>query len=162
MKAVSSNFRTLPNYKTAQIHCAADPRPRGRLPRQQWLVAAQELRPHPDLLGENWRRVDNPCVLASGTLKGAPPWLSCSSNIEGFGTWRLASRGGPGRSCHGRTRPGSRPKGLVAALEETWVAIETALRNGCRGLPGGSSLAKVLAEHRGLRRRGRPAARMPE
>ena len=34
---------------------------------------------------------------------------------------------------------------------ETWAAIDTALRTGTRSLAGGSSLARLLAEHRGVR-----------
>lgn len=42
--------------------------------------------------------------------------------------------------------------GAVAdAPGETWDGIETALRIGSRLLPGGSSLAKLLGEHRGVR-----------
>jgi|GEM_PF-383513 len=37
-----------------------------------------------------------------------------------------------------------------AANGETWNGITTALRNGNRGLPGGSSLSKLLSEHRGV------------
>jgi hypothetical protein len=33
---------------------------------------------------------------------------------------------------------------------ETWDAIDAALRQGCRGLPGESSLMQLLAEHRGV------------
>jgi len=36
---------------------------------------------------------------------------------------------------------------------ETWTAVEIALGRGHRGLPGGSSLAKLLADHRGKRNR---------
>ena len=43
----------------------------------------------------------------------------------------------------------SEPKGLP--IGETWHAVHSALRMGLRGLEGGSSLAQVLAEHRGLR-----------
>jgi hypothetical protein len=35
----------------------------------------------------------------------------------------------------------------------TWNAINTDLKLGCRGLPGGSSLARLLAEQRGARNR---------
>jgi hypothetical protein len=35
----------------------------------------------------------------------------------------------------------------------TWCAIDMALRNGNRGLPGGSTLARLLAERRGARTR---------
>ncbi len=38
-----------------------------------------------------------------------------------------------------------------AAPTETWAAIQSALSKGLRGLPGGSSLAQLLAERRGHR-----------
>jgi superfamily II DNA or RNA helicase len=38
------------------------------------------------------------------------------------------------------------------ALGESWLAINAALERGSRGLPGGSSLPKLLAEHRGVTR----------
>jgi superfamily II DNA or RNA helicase len=40
------------------------------------------------------------------------------------------------------------------ALGETWIGITTALARGSRGLPGGSSLARLLAEERGVRNKG--------
>jgi hypothetical protein len=40
---------------------------------------------------------------------------------------------------------------ILGALFETWMAVDTALRAGLRTLPGGSSLAKLLAEKRGVR-----------
>ncbi len=48
-----------------------------------------------------------------------------------------------------------RNAGAVAeAPGETWTAVEIALSHGNRGLPGGSSLARLLAEHRARRNRG--------
>lgn len=48
----------------------------------------------------------------------------------------------------------SQASGIVlAAVGEIWHAINEALRNGHRGLPGGLSLAKLLAAHRGKRNR---------
>ena len=41
--------------------------------------------------------------------------------------------------------------GQVSGTDETWARINTGLQQGQRGLPGGSSLAKLLAEHRGVR-----------
>jgi hypothetical protein len=38
-----------------------------------------------------------------------------------------------------------------SAPEENWKALSGALDRGTRGLPGGSSLARLLAEHRGVR-----------
>ena len=40
---------------------------------------------------------------------------------------------------------------IVGSLGETWRVVEHALYTGYRGLPGGSSLARLLAEHRGRR-----------
>jgi hypothetical protein len=38
---------------------------------------------------------------------------------------------------------------------QTWQAVNQALVRGCRGLPGGSSLARLLEEHRGKRNKAR-------
>jgi hypothetical protein len=38
-----------------------------------------------------------------------------------------------------------------APFEVTWSKVDAALNKGARGLPGGSSLARMLAEHRGAR-----------
>jgi hypothetical protein len=40
---------------------------------------------------------------------------------------------------------------IAGTLDETWRRIDSALRIGLRGLPGGSSLARLLAERRGVR-----------
>src|SRR5579871_3978469 len=40
---------------------------------------------------------------------------------------------------------------IAGTLTENWNAIDAALRVGLRGLPGGSSLAQLLAEHHGVR-----------
>ncbi len=47
---------------------------------------------------------------------------------------------------------------VLAASGETWRAVNTCLRLGNRGFPGGSSLAQLLAKHRGVRT-GRDAPR---
>src|SRR6266542_1749156 len=55
------------------------------------------------------------------------------------------------------THTGEWPKvlsGIVQGTpEETWQRLHSALSEGSRGLPGGSSLAKLLAEHRDVRNR---------
>jgi hypothetical protein len=43
---------------------------------------------------------------------------------------------------------------VAFALGQTWLALDSALRNGHRGLPGGDSLARLLARERGVQRRG--------
>jgi hypothetical protein len=40
--------------------------------------------------------------------------------------------------------------GTIAGRSETWRAVDKALRNGTRELPGGSSLARLLAAERGV------------
>jgi hypothetical protein len=42
---------------------------------------------------------------------------------------------------------------IAGAEEETWACVDAALYNGCRGFGGGSSLAQVLQEERGVRNR---------
>lgn len=54
---------------------------------------------------------------------------------------------------HARTKQWpNQDSGLVLAdVSENWKALDVALRKGHRGLPGGSSLARLLASHRGHR-----------
>jgi hypothetical protein len=62
-------------------------------------------------------------------------------------TWADAHRAASGKWPHGDS-------GRVAdATGETWKAIDQALRDGWRSLPGGSSLARLLEEHRPRRSR---------
>jgi hypothetical protein len=49
--------------------------------------------------------------------------------------------------------PGGQSGRVFDAPREKWPNLEAALRNGCRGLPGHSSLAQLLAERRGVRNR---------
>jgi hypothetical protein len=43
------------------------------------------------------------------------------------------------------------PGPVPGAADDTWGRLDKALRKGGRGLPGGSSLARLLAERRGVR-----------
>jgi hypothetical protein len=57
-------------------------------------------------------------------------------------------------SYHRRTGTWPHPKtkpGIPGTNGETWLAVDSALRAGLRGLPGGSSLPQVLATHRRVR-----------
>jgi hypothetical protein len=45
--------------------------------------------------------------------------------------------------------PGTGSGPVADAPGESWKAVDTALRVGCRGLPGGDSLPRLLARHRG-------------
>ncbi len=44
------------------------------------------------------------------------------------------------------------------APAETWLAVDSALKEGLRNLPGGTSLAQILVSHRGARDRAHPPA----
>jgi hypothetical protein len=65
---------------------------------------------------------------------------------------RDANRG-VGRRTHEKTGrwPIATDGRVYGAADETWMRIDNALRAGRRGLPGGDSLAKLLARHRGVR-----------
>jgi hypothetical protein len=119
--------------------------------------------PIPDAPGEVWHNVD--MALRAGH-RGFPGGSSLAKLLS-------ARRGVPNRLAlpvltleqilswadahHERT--GTWPKrtsGPIAdASGETWAAVEAALEAGNRGLPGGSSLAQLLQERRGVRNRAR-------
>ncbi|HEY7307883.1 MAG TPA: hypothetical protein VH643_00850 [Gemmataceae bacterium] len=65
--------------------------------------------------------------------------------VEQIVAWAKAHRQRTGHWPHAGM--GSIPD----APGQTWRGINSALRNGNRGLPGGSSLSKLLDEHCGLR-----------
>jgi len=50
---------------------------------------------------------------------------------------------------HHRRWPTVKLISIDSAPGETWISIDSSLRNGHRSLPGGSSLARLLAERRG-------------
>jgi hypothetical protein len=50
------------------------------------------------------------------------------------------------RSHEGR-RPGRHTSGTIPGTGDGWMSMENALVKGLRGLPGGSSLAKLLDKH---------------
>jgi hypothetical protein len=81
-----------------------------------------------------------------GRRCGARTWVTMPQFTEaGILAWADAER----------ARSGSWPTAdtgqILEAPGETWLGIENALRGGGRGLPGGSSLARLLAEHRRVR-----------
>lgn len=113
-------------------------------------------------LGETWRRVD--AALRLG-LRGLPGGTSLARllaeqrgkhylgkrpplKVKDILAWADAHYRATGRWPHAQ-------HGVIAAARrEQWNAVDMALRNGHRGLPGGTTLARLLAEHRGMRNRG--------
>jgi hypothetical protein len=109
--------------------------------------------------GETWRRIDD--ALAGG-YRGLPGGSSLAQLLAQHRGLR-----NPGRlprltqrqvlawaDAH-RRRTGAWPNyasgPVPEAPGETWIGVDSALRQGWRGLPGGSSLARLLARHRGVR-----------
>ena len=70
-----------------------------------------------------------------------------------FGT-RQAPRFGVRRPARLISRSGGRYETIPEPPEETWLQVEAALSKGLRRLLGGSSLAQILAEYRGVRNLG--------
>jgi hypothetical protein len=66
-------------------------------------------------------------------------------DVEQVLAWADAHREATGEYPHGRSGP------VRGVPGETWAIIHSALSKGLRGLPGGSSLAQILAERRGYR-----------
>jgi hypothetical protein len=56
--------------------------------------------------------------------------------------WADAHFAKTGRRPHGRSGP------VAEAPGETWEAVQAALKRGCRGLPGGDTLLRLLRRRR--------------
>jgi hypothetical protein len=69
------------------------------------------------------RQVDRPPLTAEQILA----WAEAQHTL--FGAWP------------------SKGTGAIGTTGETWLGVDTALRVGLRGLPGGSSLSRLLREH---------------
>lgn len=151
------NAKRLPPLTEAQILRWADAHRRRT---GAWPTA--DSGPVPDSGGETWYGVD--AVLKHG-CRGLPGGVSLARLLA-------RRRGVPNRmdlppvtedqilawaEAH-RRRTGDWPDRkthdpVPGAAGETWTALDTALKRGHRGLPGGSSLARLLAERGGARNR---------
>jgi hypothetical protein len=109
--------------------------------------------------GETWRRVDSALRLG---LRGLPGGSSLPRLLEEeYGVPNLQSRARltvadilkwADAFHREHQRWPTTESGVVAeAPQEKWRGIDNAIRYGYRGLPGGSSLAQLLARRRGVR-----------
>jgi hypothetical protein len=109
--------------------------------------------------GEDWHNID--AALRQG-LRGLPGESSLARLLHEHGRKtnrvavpRLTVKTILGWADAHHARTGRWPKmtsGEIAGTGgATWSAVQTALHIGTRGLPGGSSLPQLLAEHRGVR-----------
>jgi hypothetical protein len=110
--------------------------------------------------GETWRRIDN--ALRQGN-RGLPGGMSLSRLLVRERNVRPGSDRPPltieqilrwADAYHARTGrwPNQGTGAFPEAPGESWKTINAALRDGWRGLAGGSTLYRVLAEHRGIDR----------
>lgn len=106
-----------------------------------------------DAPGERWKLIDS--VLRAG-LRGLPGGSSLAQLLARKRGVRNPQGAAPlsgeqilSWADRHIQRTGTRPRyksGAIADTGETWSGIDNALRRGSRGLPGGSSLAKLLKE----------------
>jgi hypothetical protein len=112
---------------------------------------------------ETWARVDNALRVGLRGLTGGSSLAQLlaqergARNISNLPSLTEAQILQWADELHGKS--GSWPRrdsGVIGgAPEELWQSIDVALRKGLRSLPGKSSLAILLAEHRGVRNRKR-------
>jgi hypothetical protein len=148
------NLQDLPPLTAEQILAWADAH---HARTGQW--PKRESGPVADAPGERWHNVD--AALKRGT-RGLPPGSSLAELLarqrgvryhlgrprlteEQILAWADAHYQETGRWPTKDAGP------VAGTVDETWAAVDAALVAGTRGLPGGSSLARLLAKHRGVR-----------
>ena len=123
----------------------------------RWPIAAPV--PVAGAPGESWDRIDQALRRRERGLSGNSSLAHLLAACRGAG-----NPTGPPRlridqilgwadafhAAHGRW-PIAAPVAVAEAPDESWDRIDQALRQGERGLPGGSSLTRLLAERRGTR-----------
>jgi hypothetical protein len=106
--------------------------------------------------GVNWLSVDRALRLGRGVLPGGSSLAHLLASKRGVVrhppfaeeqilAWADAHHRRTGRWPIAESGP------VTDAPEETWYAVDSALREGTRGLPGGSSLARLLVARRPVR-----------
>ena len=151
------NLMSLPRFKTSRILAWADAHQRRTA---DWPHYASG--PIPEAPGETWLAVDSALRYGQRGLPGGSSLAKLLDerrhvrNIRDLP--RLTIRQILAWADAHHRRHGAWPtqdSGLVlGGRGETWKGVQTCLQKGGRGLPGGSSLAKVLARHRGVRNLG--------
>jgi hypothetical protein len=113
----------------------------------------------PEAPGENWRLLDRALAEGTRSLPGGSSLRELLIMERGPEARRYSSRRTPlavpeilawAESHHKRTGrwPSDRSGRIPETASETWRGVHCAMRRGGRGLPGGSSLARLLKEHR--------------
>jgi superfamily II DNA or RNA helicase len=109
--------------------------------------------------GERWRNIQNALVNGSRGLPGGSSLIQLLAENRGVRNKSALQK----LTCeqilhwadiHKKTTgqwPNQKSGKVLGESDESWVAINSALHEGCRGFSGGSSLAHLLAENRGIR-----------
>jgi hypothetical protein len=153
------NVHGLPDYAERQIvrWARACRRRMGRWPRLTDGAI-------PEAPGETWLRIDS--ALREG-LRGLPGGSSLARLLaEEFGVRNKAQsppltikqilRWADAHHWRAGRWPGQASGAIPESPGDNWRVVERTLRAGGRGLPGGSSIARLLAERRGVRNPARP------
>jgi len=102
------------------------------------------------------KAVLSPCERGAADYPRAWRWASFGRNTAAYETCIRFQSCRPSGSCSGptphyrrtRTWPQVRSGTIIESPADNWSSVENALRIGLRGLPGGSSLKRFLADHR--------------
>jgi hypothetical protein len=149
------NLGALPDLSEGQLLAWADAHQRRT---GDWPLCANS-EPIPEAPGERWRNLDQLLRAGGRGLPGGdslPQLLARARGVRNLSDLPplTAGRIAAWARAH-RRRTGGWPalnSGPVAdAPGESWFAVNTALRDGGRGLPGGDSLAQLLARVFGVR-----------
>jgi hypothetical protein len=123
----------------------------------KWPTARHNL--IPDSGGETWARVDSAMKeglrgLSGGTtlarLLGKERGVRNRKNLPRLSVKKILACADTYYKRHGRW-PGMSKTEIPGSQHETWLSVDHGLRAGNRGLSGRSSLARLLAAHRGKR-----------
>lgn len=148
------NLKNLPDLTTEQILQWADAHHRktGKWPKSDSGIVL-------GLSGEKWQNIQSALVIGLRSLSGGSSLPKLLAENRGVRNLRFlpdltAEKILKWADLHHK-RTGQWPNVKSGEVPEDsgqkWAAINGALDTGSRGLPGGSSLAKLLAEKRGLR-----------
>jgi hypothetical protein len=119
----------------------------------------RESGPIPDAPGDTWAAVDGALHQGCRGLPGGSSLVRLLAERRGtrnraalpeFPTRQILAWADAFYGRHGRW-PNKESGAIEEAPGETWAAVDSALEKGNRGLPGGSSLARLLAARRGAR-----------
>jgi hypothetical protein len=109
--------------------------------------------------GETWKAIDHALRLGMRTLPGGSSLARLLEARRGVPNIQTLPRltvkeilgWADAHHKHWGVWPNNKAGAVRGTPHETWAGVNTAMKMGRRGLPGGSSLARLLAKHRGVR-----------